>query len=219
MYGGLSRRWELLAPGGVMETFTFDPRRWWIGRLFARNPLLRRTDRTEALAIVLAIGLSLLGVPAAGAVGTDVYTARSSRYAHEAQTRHPVSATVTEAAAATASSDTGTVDGQARWQTDRATHTASFESLVPVKVGDRVDIWVDGNGNEVDPPTPTSRAGFDAINVAAPIELVVVAASVALVAATRWWLDRIRNARWENDLKALAGGGDGRANGIGPRKT
>jgi hypothetical protein len=198
-----------------METFTVDPRRWWIGRLFSRNPLLRFIDRIEALAIVLAIGLSLLGLSVAGAVGTDVYAARGSTYAHEAQTRHPVSATVTETSAAAVASDSGTVDGQARWQTDGVTHTGRFESLVPLKVGDRVGFWVDGNGNEVDPPTPTSRAGFDAISVAAPIELVVVAAAAALVAATRWWLDRIRDARWESDLKVLADGGGGRANGMG----
>jgi hypothetical protein len=196
-----------------VETFTFDPRRWWIGRLFARNPLLRFIDRIEALAMVLGIGLSLLGVPVAGAVGTDVYAARGSTYADDARTRHTVSATVTETAAA--SSDTGTVDGQARWQTDGVTHTASFEAPVPVKVGDRVDIWVDENGNEVDPPAPTSRAGFDAVSVAVPIELVVVAASGALVGATRWWLARIRDARWESGLKALADGGGGRANGMG----
>jgi hypothetical protein len=198
-----------------METFTVDPRRWWIGRLFSRNPLLRFIDRVEALAIVLAIGLSVLGLSVAGAVGTDVYAARGSTYAHEAQTRHPVSATVTETSAAAVASDSGTVDGQARWQTDGVTHTGWFESLVPVKVGDRVGFWVDGDGNEVDPPTPTSRAGLDAITIAAEIELVVVAAAVALVAATRWWLDRIRDARWESDLKVLVDRGGGRASGMG----
>jgi hypothetical protein len=198
-----------------METFTVDPGRWWIGRLFARNPLLRSTDRIEALAMMLAIGLSLLGVAVAGAVSTDVYAAHGSTYAHEAQTRHTVGATVTETSAAAVASDSSIVDGQARWQTDGVTHTGWFESPVPVKVGDRVGFWVDGDGNEVDPPTPTSRASFDAIGVAVPIELVVVAAAVALVAATRWWLDRIRDARWESDLKVLADGGGGRANGLG----
>ena len=198
-----------------METFTVDPHLWWIGRLLSRNPLLRFTDRIETLMIMLAIGLSLSGISVAGAVGTDVYAARGSTYAHEARTRHPVSATVTETSAAAVASDSGAVDGQARWQTDGVPHTGWFESLAPVKVGDRVGLWVDGDGNEVDPPTPTSHAGFDAISVAAQIELVVVAAAAALVAATRWWLDRIRDARWERDLKMLANGGGGRASGMG----
>lgn len=32
----------------VMDTFTLDPRCWRIGRIFGRNPLIRRADRIEA---------------------------------------------------------------------------------------------------------------------------------------------------------------------------
>jgi len=39
---------------------------------FCRNPLVRVTDRLEALVIVLAIVVSLLAAPVAGAVGTAV---------------------------------------------------------------------------------------------------------------------------------------------------
>ncbi|WP_374022549.1 hypothetical protein [Mycobacterium sp. HNNTM2301] len=37
-----------------MDTFTFNPRRWRLARVFDRNPLLRRSDRIEALVVLVA---------------------------------------------------------------------------------------------------------------------------------------------------------------------
>ena len=71
-----------------MQTFTFDPRRWWVTPAVCRNPLVRRIDRVEPLAIMLAIVVSLLVIPVAGAVGTAVYDDRADLYAQEARTRH-----------------------------------------------------------------------------------------------------------------------------------
>ena len=62
----------------------------------SRNPLVRRIDRVEPLAIMLAIVVSLLVIPVAGAVGTAVYDDRADLYAQEAGTRHRVTATITE---------------------------------------------------------------------------------------------------------------------------
>lgn len=56
-----------------METFTLDPRCWRITRVFGRNPLLRRTDRVEALIMVVALAVSLIAVPVAGVVGAVTY--------------------------------------------------------------------------------------------------------------------------------------------------
>ena len=55
-----------------MLTFTLDPRRWPLMCAFWRNPLVHVTDRLEALVILLAIVVSLLAAPVAGAVGTAV---------------------------------------------------------------------------------------------------------------------------------------------------
>ena len=56
-----------LAEERVMHTFIFDPRRWWVAPAVSRNPLVRRIDRVEPLAIMLAIVVSLLVIPVAGA--------------------------------------------------------------------------------------------------------------------------------------------------------
>ena len=58
-----------------METFVLDPRCWRIGRIFGRNPLLRRTDRIEALVTLVALVVSLVAIPVAGVVGACRSTA------------------------------------------------------------------------------------------------------------------------------------------------
>ena len=70
-----------------MLTLTVDPRRWFQVHTFSRNPLVRGSDRLEALIIVLAILVSLLAVPVAGAVGTAVYDARRQQYLTEVTQR------------------------------------------------------------------------------------------------------------------------------------
>lgn len=71
-----------------MLSFTLDPRRWWLACAFSRNPLVRGTDRVEALVIVLVSVVCLLAAPVAGAVGTAVYDARRQQYAAEVRTDH-----------------------------------------------------------------------------------------------------------------------------------
>lgn len=81
----------------AMETFTLDPRCWWTSRILGRNPLIRRTDRIEALVMLTVFVVSLLAVPVAGVAGTLTYQARDRLYRQEALERHRVTAVVTEA--------------------------------------------------------------------------------------------------------------------------
>src|SRR5262245_37084832 len=81
--------------GDVMETFTIGLGHRWRVHVFGRSPLVRRSDRIEALVLVLAVMLTVLAVPVAGAIGTLVHDARARMYAEEAQTRHEVVATST----------------------------------------------------------------------------------------------------------------------------
>jgi hypothetical protein len=96
-----------IAEGAVVLTFTLDPRCWWIVRSFGRNPLIRLTDRVEALVVMFAIIVSLVAAPVAGAVGTAVYGARHQLYAEEAQTRHPGAAVLSGLTAARLIDDDG----------------------------------------------------------------------------------------------------------------
>jgi hypothetical protein len=189
----------------MMDTFTLDPRCWWIGRIFGRNPLLRRADRIEALVTLIALVMALVGAPVAGVVGMVVYGARDGRYAQEARERHAVMATVT----GIDSSDTTVV--QARWPVAVGERSGMALLTTAAKVGDRVEIWADKDGNPVAPPTPTWHAVADAVGVAESVVILVAVGMTLLVTCVRSRLDRARDVRWERELQCLTEDG-GRTN-------
>ncbi len=156
-----------------MQTFTLDPRRWWIGRLFARNPLLRRSDRIEALAILAALVVSMAAIAFAGAVGAEVHDAERRADVEQAQTHHLVSATVTEVGSAVNFDGSEITMVRARWVAGNGPRADSFQWSNDVKPGDRIQIWVDDSGNHVNSPAPL-RPVLDALTVAASIILLAV---------------------------------------------
>jgi hypothetical protein len=190
-----------------METFTLDPRRWRIGRIFGRNPLLRRADRVEALVMLVALVVSLVAIPVAGVAAIVVYDVRDSRYAQEAHERHTVVATVLE----TQSDGAGSTFVQARWPVAAGERTGPLQLTTDAKVGDRIGIWVDNDGNPVAAPTPTWHAVGDAYGTALAILLFVGVTMTSLVSGLRSRLDRARDAQWERELRCLEEDG-GRTN-------
>jgi hypothetical protein len=58
------------ADEAVMDTFTLRLPRWPVLlRLLGRDPLVRTTDRIQALVLVLAVVVSLLAIPITGCRG------------------------------------------------------------------------------------------------------------------------------------------------------
>lgn len=190
-----------------MHTFVRHPRnRWWVVRAFG-SPLLRRSDRIEAFVIVFAIIVALLGAPVAGVVGAAVYGSREPLYAEEEQTRHPVTVTVSETGTTTIKHSTGATTVRARWRDAGGERVDWFKTYHAVKVGDRIDIWVNKDGVQASSPTPTSQAWIDAGGVGGGVWLAVVLGASALVAATRPGLNQLRYAQWEREIRSLADGG------------
>ena len=189
-----------------METFTFDPRCWRVARIFGRNPLLRRTDRVEALITVVAVLVTLMAIPVAGVLGAATYGARDRLYTQEAQGRHLVAAKVDDARAG----DWGTTLVQVRWPVAAGQRTGSMQLPAGVKSGDSVRIWLDKDGEPSFPPTPASHAVADAIGTAVAISLLVGFVMASLVVAARSWLDRARAAQWDRAITCLVD--DGRTN-------
>lgn len=183
-----------------MDTFTLDPGRWRIGRLFGRNPLLRRVDRIEALVVLVALVVSLVAIPIAGVLGLAVYGARDRVYARQAHDRHRVIAKVTSAFV----EDWGVSVVQARWPLPAGERTGTLTLASRAKAGDSVDIWVDQDGNPVVPPTPGWLAVGEGLGTVALALLAVGLTMAAAVAAVRSRLDRARDAAWERDIQCLA---------------
>jgi hypothetical protein len=189
--------------GDVMETFTIGlGSRWWV-RVFDRSPLVRRSDRVEAVVLIFAVVLTVVAVPIAGAIGTFVHDARTRVYAEEAQTRHQVIATAT---------DDGTVVPQLRgvafaapaaWTESGIAHRAAVAWSVRAKVGDQQHIWVNGAGELVGLPSSPSRADRESVVVALAVWLAVAEGSVALVYLVRRRLNQRRHAEWDREVSAF----------------
>jgi hypothetical protein len=187
-------QWITTHPSGgeaAMETFTMQLPRWPIARLWDRNPLVRISDRVEALVLVLAVLVSLLALPVTAAIGTAVYDSRRDVYVQETKTRHTVTATVTDDGAQHPPQAT-TITVQARWSAAGAQHTGAVTAPPTVKTGDIIEIWVDKNGSSVDAPTPTARAAAEAVTTAVTVWVSVAAAAATLFAGSRIVCDRIR---------------------------
>jgi hypothetical protein len=193
-----------------MDTFTVRLPRWPILlRLLGRDPLVRTTDRIEALVFVLAVVVSLLAAPIAATVGTAVYDSSRHIYAEQAHTRHPVPATVTDVPASQQIARTDTTTVSAQWITGGAEHTGTVKAQSTTKTGDTIEIWVDNTGAQVPAPTPTTRAAAEAAVGALVMWICVSAIAATLFTGTRAVCDRIRFTRWQHDLDHLVGNGDG----------
>ncbi|GAA2791179.1 Rv1733c family protein [Mycolicibacterium pallens] len=190
-------------PDDVLETFTMRLPRWSVFELVSRNPLVRGTDRIEALVLTLAIVLSLLAVPLTGAVGTAVYDSRRDVYAQQAHTRHITTATITDDTAAQYISRTGDATMQARWSAFGSEHRGAVTAPNASKSGDHIAIWVDVTGALADKPTPTSRAALDAVTAAVALWAGVAAAAAILLAGTRAVCNRIRAIGWRHGIDTL----------------
>ena len=189
-----------------MDTFTMRVPRWRCVRLFGRNPLIRPSDRVEALVLALAVVVVLLAAPIAAAVGTAVYDSRRHVYAEQAQIRRTVTATVIGDSVAL-NPPTKTMTVPARWFAAGAEHTGAVKTRQPVKFGDQIGIWVDQNGSQVGPPMRT--AVHEAVAAALAIWLGVVIAAAALFGGSRAALNRLRHARWQYGCDNLAGDAGG----------
>lgn len=189
-----------------METFALDPRRWRVARIFGRNPLLRRADRIEAVVTLAAFLASLGAIPVVGVVGVEAYGARAQLYAQEAHERHLVTGAVADATR----TGPGPTAAQARWPATVGKRTGTSQPDTPAKAGETTELWVDKNGAPSPPPTPTWHAVADGLGIAVALALTGALGIASLVAGLRSWLDRMRDAQWDRELRSLVDDG-GRA--------
>ena len=185
----------------ALETFTVPlPRRLFV-RLLGRNPLVRATDRVEALILVLAVAISLIAVPISAAVGTVVHDSRSRSYAEQVQTRRPVTATVTGDSHPRRNLESPTVTAPARWFAAGAERTGDVTAPLTAKIGDEIEIWIDDEGLPVARPVNTARD--EAVAFAAATWWTVSLLAVALFARARITLDRLRYDQWQQSFDRL----------------
>ena len=120
------------------------------------------------------------------------------------------SATMVEDGIGTSEQTHVVVRAPVRWRVDGVDHTETLKVGPDAKVGDRVDIWVDGSGYRAAAPTPMSQAGIDALVVGAASWLGLIACAAGLTALARAGLTRRRGIGWDRELRTLVDHGGGR---------
>lgn len=186
-----------------MQIFTIGlGRAWWI-RLVGGNPLVRRSDRTEAWVSALAVLIIAIAAPVAGAIGTSVYDAQAHLSAEEGKSRQRVVAIALGETSVVVLPADVEFDVRATWSVAGREHDEIVVWPDEAKAGDQETIWVDDQGQQVTPPSPRSRAVGDAVGVALSLWLGAIAVGAGGVSMTRRRLDRGRYSRWEHEINAL----------------
>ena len=185
-----------------METFTIGlGNRWWL-RAFSRNPLVRRSDRIEALVYVFAVLLAVVAMPIAGTIGTIVHEERTRLHAEEAQTKHQVVAVATEEGQVVVEEKGIAFNAEATWDDAGTIHRGIVAWPNQAKVGDGHKIWVNAQGELVGPPYSAGQADSDAIVVALAVWIGLAEAAAAVAYLVRRLLDHWRYAQWEREINA-----------------
>jgi hypothetical protein len=194
-----------------MQWFVLDPARWRIAHIFVRNPLVRISDRIEAAVLIAVVGILLVAVPIAGAIGTAVYESSIRALAAQAPTSHTVTASAIKDGVQNVRFNSGPATVWASWHINGGEHTGPLRwDRATVRAGDQMDIRVNSDGRRVAPP---SWPAFHAVAVSVGGWLSCAAACVGGFAILRLRLSQVRLAGWERELNSLAGDdGRGRAN-------
>lgn len=195
----------------VIGVTLFAVRVRWYLRALGFNPLVRATDRLEALAVLGILVTAAFAVPAAVSAGTLVHDT-GVRTAHEqAESRHSVEALVVDGVGLPTDLDTPAYV-QAQWREGTQTRTESVVSPATIKAGDHMTVWLDEGGKVVAAPLTKGDAELNAVAVGVTLWISIVMSSVIVAYLIRRGLDRSRERSWERELQLLAHNDDGWAN-------
>jgi hypothetical protein len=169
---------------------------------FDRNPLRRRSDRIEAIAVIITLLALLASVWPAVLVARVVYQHGVVAERVEPGVREAVTAVLLEDAASTSAvSSHGAVLGvkaKARWYLpDGQLRTGVVSVPAHARAGSTLEMWIDSSGRPTAAPrthpqtvADTVVAGFGVLTGAAGL----LCLNLLLV---RWLLDRRRYVEWD----------------------
>ncbi|WP_155980770.1 hypothetical protein [Nocardia sp. CNY236] len=182
--------------------------RVWRARPWSDNPLMRASDRWEAVVRLLAALAILITVPVAGAIGTVQYASTAQRIHSENSMK-----VSTEAVTSTApqrvvsigrySAGSGRFEAEVQWRHDGREGRAVVEVPAATEFGSHITVWLDQDEAVTTPPRPPSVAAWSGILSGLTTLVGIACAVVAVVSAGDWLLDRMRGARWEAEWRQL----------------
>lgn len=171
---------------------------------------MRTTDRVEAWAILMLFVTLVAAVYPAFLVGDVASDARLRSLAADVASRHEVGATaMADSSAQPSLSESGetTFVVDARWVDDGVTSESAVKVDGPVRMGERVSVWLTDEG-KVTTPTADDVQLMRLGSVALAWSTMALAAAAAF-AVLRRKLTRARDLRWDRSWREYAGNGGG----------
>jgi hypothetical protein len=179
----------------------------WLRRLTVCNPLVRRSDRIEAIAI-LAVWIAVVAcTPFAAALGTVVHDAQSHAYAAQRSDRHRISAVATRGSTVDISRYAASYVTPIEWRYGGRNHSGVVGTSKTMRTGEQQSVWVTSAGEMTTPPPSSTDAAVEAILAALGAWLVVIGLGAGGLTVLRHRLNHIRYACWDREFDDLADDG------------
>lgn len=212
-----ARNGESAARPTVTGVTSFAGRLRWHVQALGFNPLIRTTDRLEALAVLAALLIALIAIPAAAQAGDLVYASSAHTADLQARDRHPVQAQVVDGGGhmpsdVESSASGGSTSVTAQWHEGTRVRTEQITSTSTAKAGESLTVWLDDTGKVVAAPMTADDAELSAAVATGTVWIAIVACGALAVFLIRRGLDRIRARAWDSALHLLAHNDDGWAN-------
>lgn len=164
-----------------------------------RDPMCRRSDRVEAVAVMAAAVLSLLAIPLAVVAGMYAFSASMVAVHRESSDRQRVVATVVATVPEQSLRTTG-VASQATvaWRAPSGRRLTADIPVVGVpKTGSHLDVWIDRAGHRVAAPLTRSQAQVQSDAIGIAVGLAVPTLAYLLLLSVRALLVRGRARAWD----------------------
>lgn len=181
----------------------------WMSLTLGRNPLVRTSDRLEALAILLVFAVALIAIPFAAQAGDHAYDARMQVIDEQMRTINQIDATALGGNSFSAGRYSRPGPVRVQWNDGTQSRTALVSSPTPVTAGDTVTVWTNAAGAVVSAPETPQQARAIASGRAWTVWVSTVAFAALAAGAARFGLDRMRARSWERELQILAHNDDG----------
>jgi hypothetical protein len=185
--------------------------RWYL-RALGRHPLVRSTDRAEALSVLAVVVLALIAIPMATMLYDQTYVDRMNTVAEQAQTRHSVQATVVHGSTGLPTDFDTPAYVTAQWKEGSEVRSEQIVSPATVATGESLTVWLDDDGTVTGAPLQPVDAELSALGIAVVAWGLGVLFLIFGATAIRRILDRLRDRAWERELRLLTYNDDGWAN-------
>ena len=184
-------------------------RRMWCTLVPPRGSVARPSDRVQGGLLGFVVLLALVALPVAASFGSEMYARQQEQSAQELGVRAQVTATLlADGPDINVNSRTGAVGSgeptEATWVlpdgTRKVGKVVADEGTLE---GHMQTIWVDRDGNPVDPPLSSAGVVIEAVVVGLGLWFGALALLAVGYGLSVFFLNRLRYARWQQEWFAV----------------